>query len=332
MAKSSLKTHLIFDQAYLKKLLIRGLGVRGFKQVSIYPVKVRLTPTFEHVVLAVKAKMPSGKIYGLYAMGHSSGRKKNLFNILKFLISRVKKTRLQVPEPLLYDAKTKSIIYKELSGPNLYALLEKKKKGLLPIFRELGTNMARMHSLAPSKIFNPYNLKMHELDPSNILQDIKKRNRALYNRINQDRLRLGRAKTKILKNNRPRAMVHGDLHPENIIILNKNYKNPKLGLIDIENAGLADREYDLGSFIEQVEIMATPFYKKSIIRSFQRAFLSSYLKQAKININPDIEKRLAIYKAFFGLKAAIFYFRLGWHNKIQPIIARVEKNLNFLEK
>jgi len=332
MAKSRPKTHLIFDQTYLKNLLSRALKVKRFKKISIYPVKVRLTPTFEHVVLAVKARLPSGKTFGLYAMGHSSGIKKNLYHILKFLKARVDKTGLDVPEPLVYDPKTKSIVYKELNGPNLYALLEKKKTGLLPIFRQFGTSMAKMHSLTPSKILKPHNLDMRELDPSNILADIKKRNKSLYMRINKAKSRLSHAKAKLLKSKRDRVVVHGDLHPENVIILNHDYKNPKLGMIDVENASLDEREYDLGSFLEQVEIMATPFYKKSQIQSFQRAFLNAYLEQAKLKPDASMEKQINLYKAFFGLKATIFYFRLGWHKKLEKILKRVEKHLNQIEK
>ena len=332
MAKNSPKTHLIFDQTYLKNLLKKALKIKKFKKISIYPVKVRLTPTFEHVVLAVKAKMPSGKSYGLYAMGHSSGIKKNLFHILKFMQTRTEKINLRVPEPLIYDAKTKSIIYKELNGPNLYALLEKKKTGLLPVFKEFGRNMAKMHNLAPSKIFKPHNLDMRELDPSNILGDIKKRNKSLYKKISNAKSRLSRAKLQYLKSKRNRVVVHGDLHPENVIILNHDYKNPKLGMIDIENASLDSREYDLGSFLEQLEIMATPFYKKSEIQSFQKAFLNSYLKQARLKLDPQMQKQINLYKAFFGLKAAIFYFRLGWHKKLEKIIKRVEKYLSLIEK
>jgi len=328
MAKNKAKTHYIIDQSYLEGLIKKALKVKKLSKVSVYPVKVRLTPNFEHVVLAVKARLPSGKKLGLYAMGHSSGIKKRLFDILKFFQARAGKTKLRVPEPLIYDPKTKSIIYKELSGPNLYAMFEKKKTGLVPVFSAFGRAVSRIHALCPAKIFKKEKHTTAELDPSRIMRDIDKRDRGLFKRIIRVKGALARQHPRIFKGSKPYVLVHGDLHPENVILLNKNFKNPRLGIIDVENANLYFRSYDLGSFLEQVKIMATPYYTVKQIDAFQKAFLDAYLKSAKIKMTPGLKKEITYYKAFFGIKAVIFYYRLGWHKKLKIILKRVEKYID----
>lgn len=329
MAKNKLKTHLILDQLYLSRLIKKALGLKKLAKISVYPVKVKLTSKFEHVVLAVKAKPVSGKSVGLYAMGHSSGIKKKLYQILCFFRDKEKQVKIRVPEPLLYDKKTKSIIYKELAGPNLYELLEKKKKNLLPIFRSLGRSMARIHRLPKNKIFQQRDVTMAELDPSDIVADIRRSDKQLYQRIDRAEKKLGRMRSRLFKQSRKRRLVHGDLHPENVIVMNKNYSRPKLGLIDIENAALSDREQDIGSFIEQVEIMAVPYFTKEKIKKFQEEFIRAYSGEAKIEVAQIKSKLLTFYRAFYGLKAVIFYYRLGWFGRQKIILNRVEK---YLEK
>ncbi|MBU0648494.1 aminoglycoside phosphotransferase family protein [Patescibacteria group bacterium] len=331
MAKNSLKTHLITGRPYLENLLKKALKTREIQKILVYPVKVRLTPAFEHVVLAVKVRLGKGRAIGLYAMGHSNGIKEKSFYILKFLRERRARTRLAVPEPLLYDVRTKAIIYKELNGPNLYALFEKKKKRLGPIFAELGRCVARLHALQPGKIFKKHEVSLNELDPTGIRRDIELHHPDLFARISAAERKLARIQKKVCAKSVKRVLVHGDLHPENVIVLNHDHQRPKLGLIDVENAGLADSAYDLGSFLEQVKIMAAPFYDAKTVQGFQNRFFKSYTAASNIKVSPDFEKRINFYKAFFGLKAAIFYFELGRRARMGVILKRVEKYLDELE-
>jgi len=332
MAKSDPKTHLIMDRAYLENLLKKALKTKEIKKILVYPVKVRLTPAFEHVVLALKVKLENEKTFGLYAMGHSSGIKEKSFYILKFLRERRARTKLAVPEPLLYDARTKAIIYKELTGPNLYALLEKKKKRLGPVFGELGICVARLHALQPGKIFKKHNVNLNELDPTGIKRDIRRHDPNFFVRISAAERKLAQIQKKISAKSVKKVLVHGDLHPENVIVLNDDYRRPKLGVIDVENASLADPAYDLGSFLEQVKIMAAPFYDAKTIQGFQNHFFKSYLAASNIKTGLDFEKRINFYKAFFGLKAAIFYFKLGRRARMRVILKRVEEYVEKLEQ
>jgi thiamine kinase-like enzyme len=234
----------------------------------------------------------------------------------------------QVPNPIVYDKKTKALVYRELTGPNLYELFEQKQKNLDSIFQSFGQWIAKMHSIQPSTIFKAHDLSMDELDPAKILKEIKKKDAQLYKEINQMIKAMARLQKKMFTKTRKRVLVHGDLHPENVILISEK---PELGLIDLENASLSDREQDLGSFLEQVEIMAGHRYDKKIVHQFKNTFLSSYLKAANIKHDPDMAKKILFYKSFFGLKGAIFYFRLGWFARMREILERVQKYISCLE-
>jgi len=332
MATSKLKTHRLLEPDYLAGMLAPVLKGK-VKKIKIFPVKVYVTPSIEHIVLALCVTLSGGKSENIFVMGHSSGKKKDLYRILKFFQKYYHSGKWRVPDPLLYDPTTKAIAYRELRGPNLYALFEKKRKNILPIFRSFGRWVADIHARRPSKVFKTHNLiaSRAELDPAGIMADIKKQNPEIYKNIAGMINRLAGIQKKLPKTKK-RALVHGDLHPENVILLSKNFKQPKLGLIDLELAALADREQDLGSFLEQIEIMAGPHYSGNKINEFQNAFLDSYLESAGVKLNSAIERKIVFYRAFFGLKGAIFYYRLGWHRKMKKILARVAKYLDQLEE
>lgn len=329
MQKNKLQTHLLLDEKYLLELLSAVIP-QPISKINIYPVKVYLKPDVEHVVIACQVILKTGKHLALFAMGHSSGIKKKLYQILKFLRQYFKDGKWQVPEPLLYDAKTKALVYEELSGPNLYALFEKEEEDLLTLFKSFGQWIAALHAISPSEIFKPHDIGMEELDPANIMHEIKKKDPELHNVISDLIRRMTGLRKTILPGHRARYLVHGDLHPENVILLS-GLKNPKLGLIDVENACLSDREQDLGSFLEQVEIMAGPHYEHSTVKKFEKEFLDAYLRAAKLDMDQDMKNKILFYESFFGLKGAIFYFRLGWFDKMKKILARVEQRVTQLE-
>lgn len=327
MAITKPKTHLLLDKDYLADILAPVIKQK-IDRINIYPVKVYLKPKVEHVVIACEVFTRDGERLPLFVMGHSSGIKTKLYKILKFLAKYFSQGQWQVPDPIMYDKKTKALVYRELTGPNLYALFEQKQENLEPLFKSFGQWIAKMHAIGPSKIFKAHDLSMDELDPAKILNDIKKKDVALYKEIIQMIKAMARLQKKMFAKSRKRVLVHGDLHPENVILISEK---PELGLIDLENASLSDREQDLGSFLEQVEIMAGHRYDKETVEQFKNIFLTSYLKAANLKLSPDMAQKILFFKSFFGLKGAIFYYRLGWFARMRTILMRVQKYIACLE-
>lgn len=333
MTKRVFTTHLLLDKNYFNTLLQKALNNEAIQSIKSQPIKIAREAKFEHIVLAATVTMKSGDTHKLYIMSHSNGNKKKLYDILQFFKTNIDHSYVSTPEPLIYDEASQSLVYRELTGSNLYEYLENKAKGLQNFFSASGQALAQIHKLKPTKKFGNLNLAMTDLDPSHIMDDIKTINQSLYNRLNQVQHSLNELKQKLdgLKQSRP-VLVHGDLHPENIIIIDANINDPKLGMIDLENVSLADREYDLGSFIEQTHIMASPSHTVDEINTLQTVFLDSYLAETGLTFDSIIENKILFYKTYFGLKAAIFYFRLNWLDRQKIIIFRIEEYIEKLKQ
>ena len=133
---------------------------------------------------------------------------------------------------------------------------------------------------AAKDIFRPENLNLALVGPF--------KDKELFEKINELEKKLTTKDEKYI--------IHGDIHPENVVY---DQKKNILNVIDYTDCCLADFARDLGNFHQQLGYMAKDQLTASQITQLQKIFLSSYLKARNIKFT---KKNKMVFKIIFLLQ------------------------------
>lgn len=311
----------LLDQPYVlnlfnKEVLSQYPEFSAIKQIKILLIKNNIWVSTYHVVIEyqtafvdLKNKL---KTLPIYCTAHSDEPRLNSFEALTFLWQNgFGRGNLTIPRPLFYSPDFNGFFYQGVSGQNLYQYIRQKDlAGVESIVVKAAAWFAKLHNLsataAKAKNFNPLNSLIETIIPGmsqalTKIQNIQPRYfeicRQAYKIINQ-------AEKDFLGSTKRRWLIHGDAHPENVIIINKN----KIGVIDFTDICLADYARDLGTFLQQLEfMMLRKINDPALVEKSKQLFLNSYLKNAKIILDDNLRKRINNYYNWTALRTAIFF-------------------------
>jgi thiamine kinase-like enzyme len=331
----------LFEEKYVlalfqEKLLPHYPDFSSVKKIDIKPHKQYIWEKTYHVVLEFTTTLSrtdgSDETLEIFCTAHSSEPRENAYNALRFLWdSGFGEGDLSAPHPLFFDKKLKAFFYRGVSGRSMYYFIREKRfdkvEHLVPL---AAAWFAKLHGLPTdhAQNFNSENSRIRTVVPGidRILRDIKRdypEKHEIYKTIYD----IFKKNEEDFLNSTDRLwLIHGDAHPENIIEMNET----KIAGIDFTDVCLSDFARDIGSFIQQTEYMINRKMEDPIFTAkMKELFLESYLNSAKIELNPDLSKRIENYYNWTAIRTATFF--LMKHNpqpeRAEPLLAIVRERL-----
>ena len=326
--KNKLSLHNLANVNYVKKLFKNNLSsdhdiFTKPNKLYIRPIKQHFDKIFEHSVILYSFHFKADDKYHLYCSAHSDGSRKKIFTILKISY----KKQITSQKPLFYDNDTQALFYEGVRGDNLFSHIEQGHE-IKNFIKQSAIKLAHLHQLKPPKTLKKFTISKKILDSAGILN----KNNTILIEQRKTIIKL----FKIIKqefnnlkiNSQQKYFVHGDFHPENIIIS----QTGEINLIDFTDAVISDYCQDLGSFLQQLGYMTGNQYSKRQIDNYQKLFISSYFNIRKIKYNQNIENKINLFQAWNALRSS---FLLSSYNRKKDtirLIKQTEKFLKFYDK
>jgi len=309
----------LYDQKFIldyfnKKILPCYPDFKSIKKIKINGIKNNVWIHTYHVVIEYNitfaTKDGKAKKLQIFCSAHSNEQRKNVYDALKFLWSKgFNRGNLTIPHPLFYSQRFRGIFYRGVKGENLYYFIRNKNKVETEKIIILTAKwLAKLHKLniAGAKNFNKNNSLVETTIPGakHWLNSIKERQIQYYDDIKAIFEKINATEKEFLKSTKQRWLIHGDLHPENVIKMSEK----KIGVIDFTDMCLADFTRDIGSFLQQLEFMSSRHIEdKSLIAEFKKLFLETYLDAAGLKLSDGLEKRIKNYYNWTALRTVIFF-------------------------
>jgi len=309
---------------------------KSVKKIEINGIKNNVWIHTYHVVIEYKTtfltKDGKTKKLQIFCSAHSDEQRRNVYDALKFLWSKgFNKGNLTIPHPLFYSQRFKGIFYRGIKGDNLYQFIRRQEiKEIKKIIIFNAKWLAKLHKLNTegAKNFNKKNSLIETTVPGakHWLSSIKERQTKYYDDVKIIFDKINTEEKKFLSSTKKRWMIHGDIHPENVIKMS----DEKIGIIDFTDMCLADFTRDLGAFLQQLEFMSSRHITdKKIVVELKKIFLEEYLKAAKLELDDDLEKRIQNYYNWTALRTVVF-FLVKEHtepDRAEELIEILKKNL-----
>lgn len=333
--------HLLDEQFvkdYLSKKILQFYpDFVAIKKIKILPHKKLIWETTYHVVFEYETtfimKNKRTKNLSIFCSAHSNEPRLDFYKALKFLWQHgFGKGDLSIPHPLFFSKGFNALFYRGVSGRNLYYYIKKDDRVKIEsTIIKAAFWFAKLHGLETygHLVFNKPNSRIESVFPGmphileRVAQDYLQYSSTfseIYNCINQK-------EKDFLASTEKRWMVHGDAHPENIICMGKT----KIGMIDFSDFCSADFARDLGSFIQQLGYMCNrKIGDEQYTKKLQKLFLDSYIKNAKIKLDDDLQSRIDNYYNWTTMRTAThFLIKDGPEpDRAVPLIKEVADRLN----
>ncbi|MFA5420445.1 MAG: aminoglycoside phosphotransferase family protein [Patescibacteria group bacterium] len=341
------KIEKLFDSKYVlsffnKKVLPLYPDFKKIKKIKIVPHKKFVWPQTYHVVIEFKVfflaktenkNKESVRKLSFFCTAHSSEPRKNVYDILDHLWSQgFSKGFLTIPKPILYSKYFNASFYRGVDGISLLDLIKnKEKKEVEKIVKKTAEWLAKLHKMPfPSDIkLNKKNNQIKTVVPGyrKIIKEVDERYEGKYTKNIRDVYEyLIELEEDFLKMSHRRWLIHGDVHPDNIIKISKN----KMAMIDFADICSSDFARDLGTFLQQIEYRLNKNnYPISYIKKIKDIFLTEYCKKARIKYNIRLKERINLYYHFTALRTAIFWLMKHGpdSSKAEPLIIDIKKKL-----
>lgn len=314
--KNSITLDSLLNPEYIKELFNNNFkkiypNYVGIEKLQISHIKKHLDDYFEHIVASysflIVRLINNEKKYlrlNIYCSAHSDGSRKKVMEILKL----INPYNISDQKALFYDLPTQAMFYEGVRGQNLYYYIQ-HQVDIKKYIKEVAIALANLHKLKINTKFkiSKFKSNLWSLDPSNVLGsdkliELKNSKNEILKLLKYIKIEFKRLKIEQHQN----CFIHGDFHPENIII---QEDTKKINIIDFTDANISDFTQDLGSFMQQFRFMSLRFYPGRKVEYYQTIFLRNYFKTRNIIINQDIKNRMLFFQAWLSLRSAVFFLR-----------------------
>jgi len=312
--------HLLDEKFVLdlfkKEILPKYPEFSDIKEIKTHLIKDNIWTSTYHVVIEYQTTFINSEkkleILPIYCTAHSDEPRLNSFEALTFLWQNgFNQKNLTIPRPLFYSSDFNAFFYQGISGENLYQYIRRKDVPTVEtVVVETAAWFAKLHHLSSTaekaKNFNPLNSRIETIIPgmAHALAKVQAEEPRYYEICRQAYEKINQEEKDFLSSTEKHWLIHGDAHPENVIIIDKN----KIGVIDFTDICLADYARDLGTFLQQLEfMMLRKIEDQAQVEKIKRLFLNSYLKNAKITLDNNLQKRIDNYYNWTALRTAIFF-------------------------
>ena len=245
----------------------------------------------------------------IYCSAHSSESRRQTWDNLRLLWDKqIANKQFLTNRPLFYDPDCRGLFYTGLPGHNLDQYFKAGQLDQLNDYlQSIAGWLARLHKL--TKGLRDWPDSRQQL----IGQVVPGRQRALnkirqncpqeYSRFVQLYDILERREAKHWPSRNNLTMIHGDLHPENIIVNQK-----RAAIIDWADASLGDPARDLGAFVQQLAFMGQRHLPDiAYWQQAQKFFLEAYQTIVGEVMAADWSERLETYYNFAAFRTAVYF-------------------------
>lgn len=336
------KIKKLFDENFVRELFTQEIlphypAFSAVSRVEIRPYKNLVWETTYHVVIGfttyfLKSTGEEIKI-PIFCSAHSEEPRENIYRALQYLRAVGFPTDfIDIPDPLFYSEYFRGTFYRGLKGENLLYYIKKKDFATVTkIVAATAKLFARLHVMPvePRANFNPVNSRIKTVIPGvqRTLQEMSARYDGRY----QDDLRniynyLIRQEEKYFAAGGQAALIHGDAHPENILVTSPE----RLGLIDFADMCLGDPARDLGSFLQQLEYKITVKADEPVVAdNLKKLFLDTYSIATGQKLNSDLRERIDLYYHWTAVRTAVYLFLKFGHDekRAASLLEKVKSNL-----
>lgn len=315
------KIYNLLDENFTINLFKRGILPKypefsDIKKIKPLLIKNHIWASTYHVVIEYQTAFVNLEkkleTLSIYCTAHSDEPRLNSFEALTFLWQNgFDEGNLAIPRPLFYSPDFNAFFYQGISGENLYQYIRRKDvKTIESVMVKTAAWFAKLHRLSATAIkaknFNPLNSLIETIIPgmAQALAKVQAKAPRYYEICREAYRIINNEEKEFFSSTNDRWLIHGDAHPENVIIINKN----KIGVIDFTDICLADYARDLGTFLQQMEFMM--LYKiedQSEVGKIKQLFLNSYFENTKIALDDNLQKRINNYYNWTALRTAIFF-------------------------
>lgn len=340
------KIEKLFDNKYVLDLFNRKVlplysDFKKIEKIKIIPHKKFIWTGSYHVVSEFKVSFllksdkqrKKRKTLSLFCTAHSSEPRKNVYDVLDYLWNNgFSKGFSTIPRPLFYSKYFNATFYRGVRGKSLLKFIkEGDKKELEKIVKKTALWLAKLHKIPTSKEIqydkNKSRIKTVTPGYKKILKSIEEKYQDKYLKdIKNIYNYLIELEEDFFKISHKRWLIHGDVHPDNIIKVSEE----KLALIDFTDLSPSDFARDLGSFLQQVEYkLKRNSYSDSYVKKIHNIFIETYCHKMKIKYNIRLQERVKLYYYWTMARTAVYW--LTKHNpdpeRSEPLIMELKKKL-----
>lgn len=325
---------------FTKKILPLYPDFKKIEKVKIIYHKDYIWQTTYHVVLEFKTffslKVNKGgkrklKSLSFFCTAHSSEPRKNVHDTLTYLWGKgFSNGFLTIPKPLFYSKHFNASFYRGVEGEDLLSFIrDNNKKEIEKIVRKTAEWLVKLHKTPISDIinFNRKNNRIKTVVPGyqQTLKNIKdKYDGKYYSDLKKIYDYLIELEDDFFTISDKRWLIHGDVHPENIIKMGRK----KMAMIDFADICSSDFARDLGSFMQQLDYKLLKYnFNKNYIKKIKDIFIETYCQTAKIKYNIRLKERVELYYNWTSFRTAIFWL-LRYNPKpdrAEPLIEDIKK-------
>jgi len=302
-----------------KKLLPIYPEFKKIEKIKIIYHKKNIWTNSYHVVLefkvyfSFKEKNKKNKIkrLSIFCTAHSDEPRKNITDALKYLWKQgFSDNFFMIPKPLFYSKYFNASFYEGIRGESLLTYIKNKDKvEIEKNVKKTAIWLVKLHKVPIKKIlnFNKKNNSIKTVIPGyrNVLKEVKKKYNGKYvvdlKNIYDD---LIEKENNFFSNNKKRWLIHGDVHPDNIIRIN----DKKIAMIDFADMCQSDFTRDLGTFLQQLNYrLKNNGYDNIFIKKIKKSFLDTYFKEAQIKYNSNLKDRIDLYYNWTAIRTVVFW-------------------------
>ncbi len=311
MEQSIQKITKLFDPDFAKSYIAKNSPYLGEKinldpTLTITPIKSNIGVSSYHVVIRYDSKSIKGS--PIFCSAHSEENRENAYRALLFIQSKSKANKNFItPVPMFFDKEINAFFYQGYNGKNLLYYLKNPLIDISGFLKKTALWASSLHSLPTdgAENYNHDNSKIKTTipGPEKFLTKIKRLFPELFDKIKAAFEKISSKEEEILSKLDKKCLIHGDLHPENVIIT----KNGEVSVIDFTDMCLSDWTRDVGNFIQQLGYMSRGTRNKEYIARAQKIFYEEYLKNRGIKETDEIKNRVDLYKSWSSLRSTIYF-------------------------
>lgn len=215
-----------------------------------------------------------------------------------------------IPKLYAYDTSKKIVpfmyeIMEKIEGDSLYNVWHKfTNSEREDIIRKLCLLMKRIHSIKG----NPYDWAGYMKERVNDYYSVVKK-LGVFSSEEMKKIEFAISKFHKYLNSDDFVLVHNDVHFDNVI-----YCNGEIKLIDFEKSMYAPRDYELNIFFRMIDkpLKYASEENEKYVKLEDYSRIKGYVEKyyPEILDVPYLDKRLAIYKMVYEMKALVKYHRL----------------------
>jgi thiamine kinase-like enzyme len=322
-----------------KKILSAYPEFEKINKIKIIYHKKNIWSTSYHVVLEFKVsfvsklndKKSNKNVRSIFCTAHSDEPRKNVNDALKYLWKQnFSTTSLTIPKPLFYSKYFNASFYEGVTGRSLLTYIKKEDKiEIEKNIKRIAIWLFRLHSIPIKKSanFNEKNNNIKTVIPGyyNIFKEVKKRYNGKYLldlKMIYDYLI--KQEKKFFSNTKKKWLIHGDVHPDNIIRIS----DKKIAMIDFADICQSDFARDLGTFLQQLDYRLYRFrYDEKYIKTMKDLFIETYCQKAEIKYDSNLKDRIDLYYNWTAVRTVVFW--LLQHNanpdRAEELLFQVKK-------